>query len=217
MTKIVAISDTHELHRKLEIPDGDVLIHCGDIINSYNDKALIDFINWMSDLPHKHKIVIPGNHDMILDPVNKNYTPNLFEELFERNKIHYLLHNSVVLDDLKFHGTSWIPSLPGWAFYDGNRNRFQNIPDDTNILITHSPPYKIRDWSETPWGKDHYGSGHLLNKINELKTLNNLKAHFFGHCHQAYGIHENDGIKFVNAAICNENYRPLNPIQIVDI
>lgn len=217
MKKIVAISDTHELHRKLNIPDGDFLIHCGDIINYNSQDCMFDFIKWMSALPHKHKIVIPGNHDMILDPYKKLYTPNLFEQIFRDHNIHYLLHDFTVLDNFKIYGTSWVPSLSGWAFYDYNQNRFGTIPDDTNILITHSPPYKIRDWCERPWGKDHYGSGHLLNKINELKNFGNLKAHFFGHCHDANGITEQFGIKFINAAVCNEDYKPINKIQTIEI
>ena len=65
---IVLISDTHELHREVNIPPGDLLIHAGDFtMNSMSAEKLIDFNEWLGDLPHALRVVIPGNHDFVPD------------------------------------------------------------------------------------------------------------------------------------------------------
>src|SRR5579859_2754406 len=61
--KIVCISDTHEQHRNLKIPEGDVLIHAGDITWDGRQDIYDDFNSWLGHLSHKKKFVIPGNHD----------------------------------------------------------------------------------------------------------------------------------------------------------
>lgn len=65
--KIVAISDTHQLHDKVVIPDGDVLVHAGDFTNQGTDGALIKFLTWFSSQPHPYKVFIAGNHELGLD------------------------------------------------------------------------------------------------------------------------------------------------------
>jgi len=70
--KIVCISDTHELHRDVDVPDGDLLIHAGDVtFFSQRPTVLIDFNDRLAELPHKYKVVIPGNHDTLLEAVQK--------------------------------------------------------------------------------------------------------------------------------------------------
>ncbi len=61
--RIVCISDTHNLHRKLQIPDGDVLVHAGDFTLFGKQEHLNDFNEWLGTLPHRHKLVVQGNHD----------------------------------------------------------------------------------------------------------------------------------------------------------
>ena len=61
--KLVCISDTHRMYKRINVPKGDVFIHAGDI-EIYNCLSeLRDFNKWLDSLPHKHKIVIAGNHD----------------------------------------------------------------------------------------------------------------------------------------------------------
>ena len=61
--RVVCISDTHELHRDLALPDGDLLIHAGDFTFWNHVSKIRDFNDWLGELPHRHKVVIPGNHD----------------------------------------------------------------------------------------------------------------------------------------------------------
>lgn len=58
---IVAISDTHQLHREVEVSAGDLLIHTGDFtMFSKSAAAILDFNDWLGELPHFWKIVVPG-------------------------------------------------------------------------------------------------------------------------------------------------------------
>ena len=64
--RLVCISDTHSLHRRIpEIPDGDVLIHAGDCLGAGTLDDVVHLDNWLGSLPHRHKIVIAGNHDWV--------------------------------------------------------------------------------------------------------------------------------------------------------
>lgn len=72
--KIVCISDTHNLHRAMLIPDGDVLIHAGDITVAGDAREVADFNTWLGTLPHKHKVVVAGNHDFCFEKSPKKNT-----------------------------------------------------------------------------------------------------------------------------------------------
>src|SRR5215510_8900029 len=65
--RIVCISDTHGEHESLSIPDGDLLIHAGDFSLSEGIENIRCFDRWLGTLPHRHKIVIAGNHDLLFE------------------------------------------------------------------------------------------------------------------------------------------------------
>jgi Calcineurin-like phosphoesterase len=68
LMRIVCISDTHELHPELVVPPGDILIHAGDFtFFSEHPWMFHHFDLWLGELPHRHKIIIPGNHDYFLE------------------------------------------------------------------------------------------------------------------------------------------------------
>jgi len=50
------------------LPDGDILIHTGDFTVSGQANEVKDFIKFLDAVPHKHKIVVAGNHDICLEP-----------------------------------------------------------------------------------------------------------------------------------------------------
>jgi hypothetical protein len=81
--RIVCISDTHELHRELDVPNGDILIHAGDFtLFSKSAAAIRDFNDWLGELPHRWRLVIPGNHEYFLeaDPFKRNLISNVRED-----------------------------------------------------------------------------------------------------------------------------------------
>ena len=209
MPKIVCLSDTHNCSEQITVPDGDILIHAGDATNRGTQFEVEEFLKWFSSLPHKHKIFVAGNHDWLYE------TNNRIARLLTANfNINYLQDSSVEIENLKFYGSPWQLRFYDWAF---NLNRgaemaekWQMIPNNTDILITHCPPYGILD--KTPGG-DFAGCEELRLKIEELR----LKAHVFGHIHCGYGTIEKSGVKFVNASICDESYNPINSPIIIDI
>ena len=92
------------------------------------------------------------------------------------------------------------------------------IPDDTDILITHGPPYGILDrTSFYHEGEDpHVGCKELLDAVTEKLKL---RLHLFGHVHPGHGVYSNNiwPTKFVNAAICDEKYRPIQKPIVVEL
>ncbi|KAJ5101319.1 hypothetical protein NUU61_003541 [Penicillium alfredii] len=64
--RVVCISDTHTLEWP-DIPDGDLLIHAGDLSNDGSVREIQTTVNWLRSLPHRHKVVICGNHDGYFD------------------------------------------------------------------------------------------------------------------------------------------------------
>ncbi len=87
------------------------------------------------------------------------------------------------------------------------------IPEDTHVLITHGPPRGILDLTRG-YPAEHVGCEDLLARIQHLSSL---KAHIFGHIHEAYGEELHGGVRYVNASICTADYAPTNPPAVIDI
>lgn len=204
--KIVTLSDTHSLHRKIEVPDGDILVHAGDITRSGEMDTVYDFAEWMASLPHAHKIVVAGNHDFAFDISTTKFDGSARRALEDRG-IHYLLDDARTIAGVLFYGSPWVPNLATWAFYDRNRDRFANAPTAIDVLVTHGPPMGVRDGTTIPRlyrghvvGMDaaHVGSRALLQYVDRCPGL---KLHIFGHVHEGYGRSDLGAITFVNAAM----------------
>lgn len=187
---IVLISDTHELHREVEVPPGDILIHAGDFtMNSKSAEKLLDFNEWLGELPHAYRVVIPGNHDSIVEDASRR-------SLITNATL--LINESVEIMGLKFWGSPTTPLL-GEAFgvvSDTARAKlYSRIPADTDILVTHGPPYGILD--QTPGSNRHEGCQQLFAAVQRVKPM----LHVFGHVHGAYGTYGTNDTLFVNAAL----------------
>jgi len=206
--KITFISDTHGLHKKLEDLSGDMVIHAGDISNRGTSGEIVAFLNWFETLDFEFKVFIAGNHDFFLEQIHEYE----LEKLIPKNVI-YLNDSGTTINNLKLWGSPIQPWFHNWAF---NRSRgveikkhWDLIPSETDILITHGPPFKILD--QTTSG-DNVGCKDLLIKTKTVKPL----IHVFGHIHEDYGIQELNGIQFINASVLNEKYEISNsPIQII--
>lgn len=145
--KIVFISDTHAKHGLLktqDLPEADIIIHAGDISTRGYKHEIEDFLYWYSRLDqYKHKIFCAGNHDFFFE-ADRETAMNLIPE-----NVIYLEDSSVVIEGIKIWGSPVSPYFHNWAF---NRERgkdinkyWQNIPNDVDILLTHTPPYNILD------------------------------------------------------------------------
>jgi len=214
MTKIVLISDTHNQHNKLTINPCDILIHCGDATGQGRESEIRNFAKWFDKQPAKHKLFSPGNHELYFEkylPLSRTW----FEEECPTGKI--LINESIEVEGIKFYLSPITPSFFNWAFMKDRgqaiANHWKNIPDDTQFLITHGPPKGILDY--VPFDDFNAGCEDLLTRILELK---NLKHHAFGHLHTPGGqqVVHND-ITFINCAVCNEDYYPMNKIMEIEI
>lgn len=204
--KVVAISDTHCLHHALKLPKGDMLIHAGDVSRSGSAAQISDFVHWFAKQDFKYKIFIAGNHDRFFERKREER----INEMIPENVI-YLNDTNVVIEGIKIHGSPVQPWFFDWAF---NRQRgeeidkhWQLIPDDTDILVVHGPPYGKLD---RIIGGELVGCEMLMKKIDEIKP----KKVIFGHIHECYGeLTEND-VHYINASVVNRSYRLANkPIE----
>src|SRR6266404_2477890 len=78
--RAIIISDTHEQHEKIVLPEGDLLIHCGDMTKQGSIGAVGKAITWMKAQPFAHKIAIAGNHDNAFQNANQNIARKMMQE-----------------------------------------------------------------------------------------------------------------------------------------
>ena len=213
--KITLISDTHTKHQNLnsDLPGGDILIHSGDFMNSGYDKSdVTDFFDWFSSIKgYDKKIFIAGNHDRILenDPTWSTLTIKDYPNLIYLQDEGYSIYNIEDDSSVKLYGSPWQPEFNGWAFNlprngEEMKARWDAIPTDTDILVTHGPPFGYLD---IPGGQSiRVGCEMLRYRVDELKP----KIHVFGHVHGGYGYYFNGHTHFFNASVLNERYKYTN-------
>lgn len=195
--KVVCISDTHGKHRHVEVPEGDLLIHAGDISRRGYPKEIRKFNDWLGTLPHPHKVMIAGNHDFLFENDPKQ------AEAMITNAI-YLNDSGVTIEGIRIWGSPISPEFHDWAFNrergEAIRQHWEMIPTDTDILITHGPPKGILD--RTFLGK-RVGCEELTDVVTKIKP----RYHIFGHIHEAYGVKEINETTYINVSILNLLYR----------
>ncbi len=192
--RIVLISDTHGLHRQLDVPDGDLLIHAGDFTcYSKPPFVLSDFDAWLGSLPHRHKAVVPGNHEFVLEePRNRGAITNAT----------LLIDSGVEIEGIRIWGSPTTP-LYGGAFgmssHEARKKLWAQIPDGLDILITHGPPFAILDHSKSAERRE--GCPYLLEAVFRAFP----RVHIFGHVHHGYGTLATSDTLFVNASLMGED------------
>lgn len=208
MKRITVISDTHTKHKELYLPGGDILIHSGDIMNSgYNIKDIENFLKWFESQDYEELIFIAGNHDKMFE-LNKDIVKNILNDY---SAITYLEDNYVIIDGIKIYGSPWQPEFYNWAFNLPRKGfklaeKWEAIPTDIDILITHGPPQGHLDTSGHPWNQPLLGCELLRNRIDKIKP----KIHIFGHIHGSADYKEFNGTHFFNASVLSEYYQLVN-------
>lgn len=209
--RIVCLSDTHGHHHKAKVPDGDVFVFAGDLMNTGTKvKELTSFNKWLGTLPHKNKIVVAGNHDRLFET-----NPPLAQALL--TNATYLQDSGVEIAGVKFWGSPWQPEYMNWAFNlprggEELKRRWDEIPQDTDVLITHTPPYGCLD-------VEHAQSLGCELLRDRMITAPSLKLHVFGHIHDGSGIVNTDTTTYVNASFLNSRYQPWRSytVPVVDL
>jgi Icc-related predicted phosphoesterase len=212
--KITFISDTHNKHKHLTskgmgniLGSGDILVHAGDCTSMGHKHEIEQFLKWFSNTDFEHKIFIAGNHDFGFE--QKTDIDQEFKDL----GVTYLFDNDVTIDGIKFYGSPWQPEFHNWAFNlprgEELAAKWEKIPDDVDILITHGPAYGILDYA--PIG-GRVGCEELYRKIVEVKP----KIHVCGHIHDGYGQKTMGGIEFLNASVLDDRYEHAHKPIVVE-
>jgi Icc-related predicted phosphoesterase len=219
---ITCVSDLHGNFP--DVSDGDLLIIAGDCTARDDEKSWKKFMEWAEILLEYDKIIlVGGNHDNALQKGIVDLTPAIDD---------YLCDSGIEYEGLKIWGSPWTKTFSGMnpnckAFTvdtdEELAEKWAKIPEDTDILITHCPPFTYFDLTQE--GKS-VGSLSLAASTGRL----NLKLHVFGHIHECGGkisdgrlipkdlpgFFEVSRTIFVNASHVNERYQPVNkPIRII--
>jgi Icc-related predicted phosphoesterase len=227
--RLVFISDTH-LRHDFEIPKGDILIHAGDLTMMGSVEEVTRVSKWLKKVRvkggFKACVVIPGNHDWMAEK-----DPVFMRLMIEEAGCIYLQHQPAVVEGLRFFGSGYTPRFYDWALNVDRGAKlaalWSQIPDDTQILVTHGPPkgrldgcpradysdygtygrQPLRYWTE------HVGCADMRDRIANLKDL---RIHAFGHIHRP-GVEQGaDGITYVNASTCDESYKAVHKPTVLE-
>jgi predicted phosphodiesterase len=172
------------------VPDGDVLLHAGDLTKGGSFGEIQAQLSWLNSLPHRFKVVIAGNHDLLLDPAFVASFPDRIceEPGTSRSDLNwgdliYLVNDSITLRfpggrSLNIYGSPLTEQCGTWAFqYPPVRPVWENtVPGETDILLTHGPPKGHLDQQ----GK---GCPQLLREVWRVKP----RLVVFGHIHEGHG------------------------------
>lgn len=212
--RLVCISDTHNLHSAVDLPDGDVLVHAGDFTNDGLYSEVRSFLTWLGEVAprYRHTVLCAGNHDFLFQR-SPEVTGALLEECAPG--VIYLQDEAVEIDGVRFYGSPQTPWFYG-AFNvhrgEAIRRYWDRIPEHTDVLITHSPPFGILDQATA--SGPHLGCEEMRTRVG---TLPQVQVHIFGHIHGGHGVLARDGVTYINASICDEEYRTTNSALIHEI
>lgn len=224
--RIACISDFHG-NLDFEVPDCDLLLIAGDICGSsrIHDQLIYlngEFRRFLENIGNRNIpiILVVGNHDLVFEqcPELVPYLPcfTLLDRSVTFTENPWGLKDS---KSLEIYGSPWQKRFYDWAFNLDSEDlklKWAEIPEDTEVLLLHSPVYGILD---LVLDGSHQGCPHLLERIRSLKDL---KLVVFGHLHLQGGQTEthdfgNGPIKFVNAALMDDNYKLLRKPVVVEI
>lgn len=188
--RIVAVADTHTFQSDFRsIPDGSVFVHAGDLCRAGTLDELAPVAAWIRALPHRYKIVVPGNHDWCF--VRE---PAACRALLGPDVI-VLEDAAVQIEGARFYGSPWQPAFRQWAYNlprgKSLADKWSLIPADTDVLLTHGPPMGIGDHSMTG---GRQGCEDLLRRVREVRP----KLHLFGHIHEDGGAWREGETLFAN-------------------
>lgn len=201
---------TSDLHGKLDgfeenASKAELVVIAGDFAalsgrgkwHIYDQKKWIEkkFIPILEKLSNVQFAIVPGNHDFCMDQTRCNslFAGEKDMRIKWPSNVHILLDSGCELCGLKLYGTPWVPIISwSWAFeadHDKLFDKFSNIPEGLDILVTHAPPHipdcKIDFSMQTNYGP--FGSHELAEAIYAKKPKYAISGHIHsgdhaGHC-----------------------------------
>jgi len=215
------------MHGKLssvKIPEGDVLVLAGDVLRNFYmgapDKdasrqlrALEGFLGFLDRTPFRKVALIAGNHDWCFELRGEDAR----KIVAMHPKTVYLEDGGAIIEGVRFYGSPWQPEFCGWAFNltrDGEAlgKAWAKIPERLDVLVTHGPPFGIMDSSPSVDCHEQ-GDRLLLERVKIVKP----RYHVFGHIHGGYGRRRIGETEFLNVALCDERYEPVQPPQVIEV
>jgi len=234
--RFVVVSDTHNAEARhgltAAVPEGDVLLHCGDFTQTGCLKEVRSFVAWFGALPHPRKVVIAGNHDLSLDEASYPRLAPRFGHAGSRAELvaaatearalieaipgcEYLCDSGTQVRGVRVWGSPWQPEFHDWAFNLPRgktcRDKWQLIPAHTDVVLTHGPPLGYGD---------QCASGQragCIDLLDELQQRVRPQVLCFGHIHEAYGAYTDGSTTYLNASTCNLRYRADNGPLVFDL
>jgi Icc-related predicted phosphoesterase len=182
-----ALSDTHNRHHQIDLPFSPLVIFAGDALNLFAaqdpsgvlDEAALwvqleDFADWLNARALE-AVFVPGNHDLVFE-----IDPERARKILGP-KVHVLIDESVTIGGIHIHGSPWQPIfMQGHAFTlergPALAAKWALIPQDTDLLVTHSPPLGFGDFN----GTSHQGDADLTQALTYRV---HPALHVFGHIH----------------------------------
>jgi Icc-related predicted phosphoesterase len=202
------------------MPEGDLLLHAGDFTVTGTVPEIERFGEWLNRQPFKHKVVIPGNHDLGFE----DSWPAASAILRKKCPDVQILNQELVdVEGKLIWGSPWTPEFHGWAFnYDHSKapEYWKDIPERLDVLMTHGPPHGVLD------GVFRHGGPKLNVGCPALLLAVQTKAprfHVFGHIHECGGrIFLADGeigppTTFINAANVDLRHHIVNSPIVFEI
>eukprot|EP00041_Stephanoeca_diplocostata_P002729 m.29398 g.29398 ORF g.29398 m.29398 type:complete len:312 (+) comp13710_c0_seq1:242-1177(+) len=228
--RLVCISDTHgRIDETTTLPSGDVLVHCGDFSNIGSPTDIEKFARFLEAQPHRHKVVIAGNHDLTFHKDSFAMTRKsiwgsaMCDATIDCAKLKarvasvctYLEDSSVTIEGVNFYGSPWTPTFYNWAFNSDRGSdiaqRHARIPTETDVLLVHGPPIGYGDAC-----RNGLRAG-CVDLLKEIETRVKPFATIYGHIHESYGVTTNGETLFINASTCTMQYNPTNAAIVVDV
>lgn len=213
---IDCISDLHGY--KPNLIGGDLLIVAGDLTGFDSEYEHINYIKWQNKQKYRKIIFIAGNHDGHIQKHNDLYLQRYNKD----KKATYLCDTGIQFEGYKIWGSPWTPTFYDWHFMKDRgeeiKKKWDLIPQDTDILITHGPPFGVLDqvtYSSKAEDGKFAGCVDLRNAVRRIQP----RLHVFGHIHEGYGHtklnYEAKDSRCLNVSIMNEEYNPINqPIRV---
>jgi len=198
--RVVCISDTHNEHEGLRLPAGDLLIHAGDCMTETGQRGYVTrhkgviqdvsqegvdlfkfFASWFGAQDFPHKVMIAGNHDLVLQGLGKARVQHMLDDSTIRGRCVYLEHEEACLGGVRIFGSPF-------AYWGGKNDAFfskrcdyNGMTEGVHIMVTHMPAALPREEGSGKPDVDK-GMAHALDRTGAL-------LHVSGHCHWAHGLY----------------------------
>jgi len=228
MARISTISAIADLHGHLpQMQHADLAVVAGDIFPGALDKDpdgqgdwfRAAFLPWVEKQECTHVILVAGNHDHWIDAHNeemlKEFAPSAGKKLV------YLCDSGFVFHGVKIYGTPWVPTPfvnKAFSLCDDSqlREKYTHIPQDVDLLITHTVPYDCNYIGFSDRDMRDLGS----KELREAVDTRNIRFLVGGHIHEPREriAHMDFGerhTEMANVACCDNQKNPIRfPILI---